>query len=296
MAGAVRIRLRVPPTRAAYVNPSWTRILPPLRAHAVLLLIAAIFAPTLGWAQQSLEDQSLEQQGLTRAQSGWTGSLGLGLAAAPRYPGASSDRVRPAPLISIDYDDRVFLGPLGIGVAAVRWNGFRAGPVLGFQGARRPSDDPHLAGLGDISTSVTAGLFAGYARGPLEISATARQAVSHSTNGLSGLLQVNFRHAFVAERTLLAVGPDLEFGNGDFERTWFGISAVQSAASGLSVYAPRAGINRVGLHAGVTHRASQHILWRFFAKMDDITGDAGRSPIVERRTQVLVGAGIAYHF
>jgi MipA family protein len=292
----IRIRPRVPPPRAAHVNSSWTRFLRPFRAQAALLLIAALFAPTPGWAQQSLEGQALEQQGLTRAQSGWTGALGLGLDVAPKYPGASTERLRPAPLIAIDYDNRLFLGPLGVAIAAVRWNGFRAGPVLGFQGGRRQSDDPHLAGLGDISTSITAGVFAGYDRGPLEISATARQAVSHSTNGLSGLLQVNFRHAFVAERTLIAVGPDLEFGNGDFERTWFGVSPVQSAASGLSVYEPRAGINRIGLHAGVTHRASQHILWRFFAKMDDITGDAGRSPIVERRTQVLVGAGIAYHF
>lgn len=278
------------------MNSSWTRTLRPLRAHAAWLLIAAIFAPTLGWAQQSLGDQALEQQGLTKAQSGWTGALGLGLDVAPRYPGANKDRLRPVPLIAIDHDNRLFLGPLGLGIAAVRWGGFRAGPVLGFHGGRKQSDDPHLAGLGDISTSITAGVFAAYAAGPVEISATARQAVSHSTNGLSGLLQVNFRHAFVAQRTRLAIGPDLEFGNGDFERTWFGVSPEQSAASGLSVYAPRAGINRVGLHAGLTHRASQHILCRFFVKMDHITGDAGRSPIVERRTQVLVGAGIAYHF
>ena len=278
------------------MNSSWTRFLRPLGAPAGLLLIAAVFAPTLARAQQTLEDQALEQQGLTRAESGWSVSVGAGLAAAPRYPGASSQRLRLAPLVAIDYDDRLFVGPLGIGVAALRWNGFRAGPVLGFQRGRDQSDDPRLAGLGDIATSVTAGLFAGYARGPVQISATARQAISHQTNGLSGLLQVNLRHAFVAARTVVAVGPDLEFGNGDFERTWFGISPAQSATSGLPVYAPRAGINRVGLHAGLTHRATQHFLWRLFAKLDDITGNARQSPIVERRTEVVVGAGIAYHF
>ncbi len=296
MRRLIRMRRYVPPMRAAYVNSSWTRILRPLRAHAVLLLIATILAPTLGWAQQSLEDQALEQQGLTRAQTGWTGSVGAGLAVVPKYPGASTERLRPAPFVSIDYGGRLFIGPLGIGVAALRWNGFRAGPVLGFQRGRSQSDDPTLAGLGDISASVTGGLFAGYSRGPLSISATARQAISHSTNGLSGLLQINLRHAFVGARTRVAVGPDLEFGNSDFERTWFGISPAQSAASGLPVYALRGGINRIGLHAGLTHRASRHILWRFFARLDDITGDAGRSPIVERRTQVVVGAGIAYHF
>jgi outer membrane protein len=278
------------------VNLLYTRIPRAYRVHAILLLIASALAPTLGWAQQSLEDQALEQQGLTRAQAGWAGTVGAGLAEVPRYPGASTDRARLEPLVSIDHGDRLFIGPLGIGVAAVRWNGFRAGPVLGLQGGRRQSDDPRLIGLGDISASVTAGLFAGYARGPLEVSATARQAISHSTNGLSGLLQVNIRHAFAMARTFVAAGPDLEFGNGDFERTWFGISPAQSATSGLPVYAPRTGINRIGLHAGLTYRATQHILLRFFARLSDITGDAAQSPIVERRTQTEVGAGIAYHF
>lgn len=260
------------------------------------LLVGAALAPTLGWAQQSLEDQALEQQGLTQPQAGWTGTVGAGLALVPRYPGASTARVRPAPLISIDYSDRVSIGPLGIEVAAARWNGLRAGPVLGLEGGRRESDDPRLDGLGDISPSVTGGLFATYIRGPLEVSATARQAISHSTNGLSGLFQIDVRHAFGMARAFVAAGPDLEFGNGDFERAWFGISAAQAATSGLSVYAPRAGINRVGLHAGLTYRATRHLLWRFFARLSDITGDAVQSPIIERRAQVAVGAGIAYHF
>jgi outer membrane protein len=283
-------------TWAVQVKLSYARIPRAYRAHAFLLLIVAVLAPTLGWAQQSLEDQALEQQGLTRPRAGWSGTLGAGLALAPEYPGASSERARLAPLIAIDFDDRVSIGPLGIGVTAVRWHGLRAGPVLGFRGGRRESDDPRLAGLGDISSSVTGGLFAAYTRGPLEISATARQAISHSTNGLSGLLQVNVRHAFVMARTFVAAGPDVEFGNGDFERTWFGISAAQATTSGLAVYAPRAGINRVGLHADLTHRLTQHILLRFFARLSDITGEAAQSPIIERRAQVEVGAGIAYHF
>jgi len=97
-------------------------------------------------------------------------------------------------------------------------------------------------------------------------------------------------------RTFVAAGPDLEFGNGDFERTWFGISSAQSTTSGLPVYAPRAGINRVGLHAGLTYRATRHVLCRLFARVSEIAGDAAQSPIIERRTQVDFGAGIAYHF
>lgn len=265
-------------------------------ARAILLLTVAILAPTAGWAQQSLEDQALEQQGLIRAPAGWGVSLGAGLAEVPRYPGSSQRRARLVPLISLNYGGRFFIGPLGIGVVAIRCHGFRAGPVVGFERGRSESDDPHLAGLGDISSGATAGLFAAYARGPLEVSATARQAISHSTNGLSGLLQVNVRHVFAAARTLVTLGPDLEFGNSDFQRTWFGISPLQSAASGLPLYAPGAGVNRIGVHAALTYRASTHVLWRVFGRISDLTGDAAQSPVIERRTQVVVGAGIAYHF
>jgi MipA family protein len=267
-----------------------------LRAPASVLLIASVLAPTLGWAQQSLEDQALQQQGLTQVPAAWGASVGAGVAAVPKYPGASRERARLVPLFSLNYRDRLFVGPFGVGVAAIRSKGFRAGPVLGFERGRSESDDPRLVGLGDISTSVTAGVFAGYATGPLEISATARQAVSHSTNGLSGLLEVNVRHVFPAARTLLTIGPDLEFGNGDFQRTWFGISPSQSAASGLPVYAARAGINRVGFHAGLSYRASTHVLLRAFARISDLTEDAAQSPVVERRAQVVIGAGVAYHF
>jgi len=292
----MRISPRVPLTRAAFVNLTCTWSPRAFCVHAILFLIAFLLAPTLGWAQQTLEDQALEQQGLAPAGAGWTGTVGAGLEVSPTYPGANTDRTHPVPLVSIDHGSRLFIGPLGIGIAAVRWNGFRAGPVLGFERGRYASDDPRLAGLGDISTGITAGVFAGYSRGPLAISATARQAISHSTNGLSALLQVDWRRAFPGVRTLVTAGPDLEFGDGNYERTWFGISPEQSTTSGLPEYAPRGGINRVGLHAAVTYRASQHLVLRFFAGLSDIIGDAAQSPIVERRTRISVGAGIAYHF
>ena len=278
------------------MNPSYTRIPRGLRAHAILLLITSVLAPTLGWAQQSLEDQALEQQGLTRSPAGWGASIGAGLATVPKFPGASKERARLVPILAINYGGRLFVGPFGIGVAALRWRGFRAGPVLGFARGRTESDDPRLAGLGDVSSSITAGLFAGYASGPLEISATARQAISPSSNGMSGLLQLSLRHVFPAARTLVAIGPDLEFGNSDFQRTWFGISPAQSVASGLPVYTARAGLNRVGFHASLTYRASAHILLRGFARLSDLTQDAAHSPVVERRAQVVIGAGLAYHF
>jgi outer membrane scaffolding protein for murein synthesis (MipA/OmpV family) len=247
---------------------------------------------------QTIEQQALEQQGLTgqAAPDTWSVTLGAGLAAVPRYPGADRHKVRPVPLVSIAYGDRLYLGPLGLGLVALHWRGLRAGPMLGFQGGRNEGDDPHLAGLGDISSSATGGAFAAYRLGPLAVSTVVRQAISHRTNGLSGLLEINLHHRLPGSRTFLIVGPDLEFGNGDFERTWFGVTPDQSALSALPAYTARAGIDRVGLHVAVTHLTSGHWLLRAFASFKELTGDAATSPIVERRSQFLIGAGVAYHF
>lgn len=282
--------------RFANTPTSWA-----VRCLALQLFVAALLTPTLGWAQpsleeQSLEEQTLEQQGLTQAQAGWSVTLGAALAAAPRFPGASRERARLAPLFSIDYDDRLIIGPTGIGLIALRWQHFRAGPILGFEGGRRASDDPRLTGLGDISAGATAGLFATYGQGPIAISLTGRQAISHTGNGFSGLLRIDFRRRLGTTRARIALGPDLEFGNNEFQQTWFGITPTQSAASGLPVYTPHGGVNRIGVHAGLTYLVSKHVLWRAFARVNDLTGDAAQSPIVERRMQYVIGAGVAYRF
>jgi MipA family protein len=247
---------------------------------------------------QALQDLAIEQQGLNQrpAPGTWSVTLGAGLATAPDYPGASDYRVRPVPLIEIGYGDRVTAGPFGVAVAALDWNGLRAGPVLGIEGGRRQSADPHLDGLGDISTSVTAGAFVSYRIGFFDIYGTARQAITNSGSGLAGLLQFDFRQPLIPRRLYLIAGPDVEFGNSEHEQTWFGVTPTQSLQSGLPAYTPGAGINTVGVHATLTYRASEHVLWRVFTNFKDLTGQAAESPIVERRTEFVVGFGAAYHF
>lgn len=268
----------------------------PLLAAATLLIAPGIASSQTVTGQ--FMQQALEQQGLTgeKLASGWSVTLGGGLAVVPRYPGARDQRGRFAPLVSIVYDRRVFLGPLGLGVVAVHWKGFRAGPLIGLQGGRRESEDSHLTGLGNISTSVTGGAFAGLRIGFVTASAIVRQAISHRQNGLTGLFQINLHRTFLRKRVLVIVGPDAEYGNSDYVRTWFGLSATQSSSSGLPAYATHAGIVSVGVHTGLTYRASRHWLWRVFAGFRKLTGAAAESPVVERRGQFLAGVGIAYHF
>jgi outer membrane protein len=216
----------------------------------------------------------------------------------PNYPGARDDRIRLVPFASVSYsgETHFFVGPFGLAFSPVNVGGFHAGPIIGLMGSRQQSADPHLNGLGDIPTSATAGVFAFYGVGPVVITTAVEQAITHRGNGLIGLSHVNYHIAIVPAKLDLFFGPEVEFGNADHQRTWFGVTPAQSTSSGLSVFTPRAGIGDVGLHASLNYRCSQHVLLRAFADVTRLTGDTSDSPIVERSTQEVVGVGIAYRF
>jgi outer membrane protein len=269
------------------------------RIVSLLIIVLAAWSLTPETIRaQTLQEEELEQKGLAEqpATGNWNLTLGAGLGVRPTYPGASAYRVQPIPLGSITYRDLLFLSPLGLGMNAINWNGFRAGPVIGFQGGRNQSDNPRLNRLGDIQPSATFGIFAAYRFSSFEVSGTARQAINHKSNGLTGLVHMDYRATMIPHTLDFIAGPELEFADSQFNRTWFGVTPVQSAQSGLPVFTPGACVKDVGLHAILTYHYSEHILLRTFANVKELTGDIASSPIVQRKTQTLVGTGVAYHF
>ena len=288
---ATATRLTVPTPRPARRGPLFTARL----LFALALAAACAHRPAHA---QTLQEQVLEQSGLARqpAPGEWSVTLGGGIGAGPRFPGASTDRARFAPLIELLYGKTLFLGISGLGLNAINTDHFHAGPVLGYEGGRREDVDGHLTGLGDIHSSLTAGVFGNYHLGGFDAGATVRQSITHSGNGLTGLVHLDYRIPLRRERVFFSFGPDFEFANAEYNQRWFGVTPTQSFDSGLPVFTPRGGVKDVGLHGSATHFFSQHLLLRALVSFKDIVGDAANSPIVQDRTQVVVGVGLAYHF
>jgi len=259
-------------------------------------LVLVCVAPA-GLRAQSLPEMEVEQEGLAgKPEAGhWSGAFGAGLVSRPRYQGADTYRVRLAPLVLIRYDN-LLLGPLGLEWIALHRGGFRAGPVLGYEGGRRESVDPHLYGLGDIRSSITGGVFVAYHFEPFEIAATARQAITHRDNGLNGFVRFEYHVQLVPRQWDLRIGTHFDFANSVYEQTRFGVSPIQSGESGLPVFTPNGGLKDVGLRASLTYISTEHLVLRVFADVNRFTGDTTDSPIVLNRTQRFFGGGIAYQF
>ena len=273
-----------------------------MRLYKILIsLFSGAFLLLARVQAQTPQQEELEQTGLAFSSAeqdrDWNFAAGGGFSVGPTYEGAKSDRVRPIPLFSLSYRDRVTLGPAGLRVNLLQDDGFRFGPLLGYFNGRSENDDSHLRGLGDIQPSFAAGVFSSYDCGPFEITGTLRQAVTHTNYGLLSTAQLDYRlPKLFGDAVQIVIGPDLDYADALYNRTWFGISPGQSAQSGFSEYSPGAGIKDYGLHGSVTYLLGENLLLRGFASAKQLAGDIADSPVVERRTQSVFGFGIAYRF
>jgi outer membrane scaffolding protein for murein synthesis (MipA/OmpV family) len=264
-------------------------------AAALLLLVAILCAYPLAARSQTLPEEVLEQTVPAPARN-WDIILGTGIAGSPIYTGAKRYHDHPFFFGSVSYRNLAILGPAGLGANIINFNGFRAGPVIGYQGGRSPSGDPHLNGLGNLQPTIMAGAFIAYRLEAFELGGTFRQAIIHSNEGLVGRVQLVYHASFFTNKLDFEVGPEVDLGDGRYKRTWFGVSNSQSALSALPAFNPGGGVTDAGAHVIFSYRVSDRLLLRATGDVRQFEGDASHSPIIETKSQAVIGRGIGYHF
>lgn len=239
--------------------------------------------------------------------------LGAGIASLPDFPGSrtSSARLRPwadATIATARFGTFTLdSGSLTL-APALRWSPFDAQALAGASvliGYRTGRDDRNpslgstndgsdrLHGLPDVAGSADAG-FEVHARPfGLPVFAIAR----HALHGAQGTIvdvgaYAPFALSAGAELTVL---PTLGWNDAREARAWYGIDAPASAASGRPAYRPGAGWQRAALEVALDVPLAAH--WHAVASVAALRlfGDAGASPIVERRWQPHALIGIAWH-
>lgn len=181
--------------------------------------------------------------------------------------------------------------------------GFQYGPAVSLRLGRNDVDDPVVARIHEIDTTVEAGGFISYEyihaggipyrlRGGINVLTNAGIVYGGARVSATGTLWVP-----VHTRMMLGLGVGLTWVSGSFNRTYFGVTPDDSAASGLPVYTPGGGLQQGTGWLGAIYRIDQH--WHVGAMIyyQRITGSAADSPIVTQRgtrNQITYGAGIAY--
>jgi len=242
---------------------------------------------------------------------GWKFSITAGSALIPSYRGDDEYRLNIVPDISLKYKNRFFASLLGgVGYNAFITEHWRIGPIAKYDFGRdedgsRPTavtgnNTNDLIGLGDVSGSLEIGGFIEYSYNHFSAGVELRQGLN-GHEGMIGEAKLKYgRTITVFEKTVFyLIGPEMVFGDSDYNSAFYSINATQSAASGLSPFDAEGSLISYGFHSSVFFPINNHISMIGFAGYDRLGGDPADSSLVQERgskNQGSVGFLISYIF
>jgi outer membrane protein len=249
-----------------------------------------------GWFTNALADEPAATLPADAA-SKWKVSIGPALMVSPKYPGSRDFQLLPLPSLDISYDDRIFSQGLDVlGVNIFQGDAYHVGTAISFDfQSRNESDDPHLRGLGNVHAGPKLKVFADYSVSFLMASIAAYQDIAKTGQGLlvSADLAANWP---VTPALLFSIGPGVTWANSVYTHTLFGVSAKQSAASGLPTYDTGSGIRDIHLNTYASYEFSKKWVGSVSLTAGRLQHNAANSPITERRTELNFLAAVNYRF
>lgn len=237
------------------------------------------------------------QSGDHQPPYGFSGRIGLGVASMSTYVGSPEARPMVFPNLALSYRTRDW-GTVEFGQLGLTWSPLEAGPfrfslVAQYDPGRKTKDvsaadptpgDKRLAGMGDVKSSVLAGVGVGY--GPVMI--VARKSLSDQNGGKGAQLDLTINHGWeLSDRLSLHFGLGASMANQAYMQTYFGVTAAQAAATSFTVYTPSSGLYKVEGNVGAEYSMTAN--WKLQGNLSiyRLTDRAKASPIVGRRDDVL---------
>jgi MipA family protein len=207
----------------------------------------------------------------------WTVSIGLGVASAPEYEGASKRASSVLPDLNIKYTTRDF-GSISLGSKArgLSWTmvdqeAYSFGIGVQADGGRVDNKDgsllrpgsKRLRGMGEVKSSVELAAFGHVVLGVPFILQVVKglgdgktDAKDFSVKGHGGarvelMSEIPFE---VTKEFSLSVSPSVSWADSKFTQAYFGVTPEQAARTGFAVFKAKGGIRSVGLGVGANYK------------------------------------------
>lgn len=273
-----------------------------LTRNIIALTVASL---TIGSALADGTAPLADPRARLRAPDGQAATdAGLITWAGPGYPGGKNRSAGLAPYVEANLANGVFFSARdGIGFHSLNYeNGAHRldiGVSLGISGSRkeragRDGARNPLKGMGDITPRAQTALFADYSFHRFHASATLQQEWGDRQG--TGLELAARYDALRSVSDLVQIGASMHYADQEMMQTYFGVTPRQAAASGHSVHRPDAGIGSYGVNAGWRHAFGSNWLLHTELSAMRLAGDAGSSPLTERKTDVLGTLAVGYRF
>lgn len=231
----------------------------------------------------------------------WYLTVGATGMVAPDFDGAKNYLLSASPIISLGK-----AGPAArfssrndnISFALIDTGGFRAGANGMLIFGRDADDADELRGLDPIRFGGEVGGFAEiYPTDWLRVRGEVRQGIRSHDGVVANVTVDAFRD--ITPTVRVSAGPRLSFASANYFDAYYGVSAAESKASGLSRYDPDGGVKLAGLGGAISWQATDKITTSVFGEYARLLGSAAESSLVKQRgspNQVMMGVSASYRF
>jgi outer membrane scaffolding protein for murein synthesis (MipA/OmpV family) len=227
--------------------------------------------------------------------------LGLAAEVQPVYDGSRAYRLQGGPVINIHYRDIAFISTgEGLGYNLLRGDHYQLGIGVTYDLGRKEKDDlTNLHGMGNIGAAPVGKIFGTWVLSrhfPMILRVDARQFAG-GAQGAVGDASVYLPLPGSSHTFVMFAGPSITLATHHYLQTLYGVTPAQSLLSGHPVYEiPRNGTSAAGVGFSASKFLTEHWILNLDTAINQIRGNASRSPLVERRTQRILALSIDYQW
>ena len=247
----------------------------PAAVIAVAITVILFLAVGMVAAAQAEEDDD-------ENETGWRYEAAAGVEMEPDYAGSDDYEIGPALFARAIYRDasghRYALGLNALGAWWDLGGEWTLGTVLEYEEGR-DNQNSALKGLDGQRDTLEGEFTLARELGPWELGFTLQPDLLGRGKGLVAFLGAEWEHS-LAENLRVGAAADVSWGNSEYMKTEFGISPRESAASGLSAYAPGSGFKSATLELSAEYFINEK--WSVVAAggIEYYHAAAARSPLV----------------
>jgi len=265
-----------------------------------------IWAGVIALCLNQITPARAQTSGMAFEVQGVPNFAGIAVGMAPDYFGSDDYTVGIAPTGRVQIGNshryiRLLANELSANFLDNR--NWQLGPVLLYRFGRNDVDDNVVDRMRDIDNNVEVGIGGGwtwidnpYVRHRFNISAQFLHDVSSEHEGY--VINASARYWRPAARWFVySIGAATTYGSDQFNSTYFGVNASDSAASGLPIFKADSGIRDVRVSPIVVVSLSRR--WHIGGGViySRLLGDAADSPVVDIRgskNRFIAGMGLIY--
>ncbi|WP_168707912.1 MipA/OmpV family protein [Sphingopyxis sp. PAMC25046] len=263
---------------------------PRMRSPLLLAMLPLAMAPA---AVQAQPQRPLQGPSDTPDGSDDHIVVGVGGLYAPAYQGADDYRFQPLPMVDLKWG-RFFVNLQdGIGANLFDSEHVTVGAGLTPVGGYRAKDTPD--GIGKLSLGLGGRGFVKLRQGGFEATLGATKIITGNTEGIIADASLAYR-VTASDKLMLIPSIGTTWGNRKHNNRYFGVTAGQSAASGLPQYRAGSGLADAKAELAVVYRLTDRIGVMAVGGVSSLLGDAKDSPIVYHKTRPYGIFAITYRF